>query len=344
MLRVESICKKLGNFQLQNINLQIEKSEYFVILGPTGTGKTVILEVLAGMYKPDNGLIFFDEKNLTNLYPEEREIGFVYQDYVLFPHLTVKENILFGLKTKKYPKNKMNQKLNEIVEMFQIEYLLERHPGTLSGGEQQRVAIARALITSPKLLLMDEPLSALDPHTKEIFQQMLKEIHKKTKTTTIHITHDFNEALYLADRIAVMHNGKIVQVGTPNEVFRRPNSDFVAQFVGVENILKGNMMNRKVRLSERLEIQTLVDKTGDVTLALRPEDVIICKDPSESYNVNKFKGKVTDIIQQGLLCKLYIDIGEHFISRVPTKMVENMNIHPGDTVWATFEDSAVHVF
>lgn len=234
MLKIQHLHKKLGDFKLTDINLEIAKGEYFVILGPTGTGKSIVLETLAGLYKPDEGKIYFDEVDLTNEYPENREIGFVYQDYVLFPHLSVKNNIIFGLKQKKIPKDEIQQKLDDILSMFKINHLINRKPLTLSGGEQQRVAIARALITSPKILLMDEPLSSLDPKTKEEFIYMLKSIHDKRKNTVIHVTHDFNEALALADKIAVMNKGAVVQVGTPEEIFKRPNCDFVANFTGLK--------------------------------------------------------------------------------------------------------------
>lgn len=245
MLRIENLYKKLGSFELKDINLEIAQGEYFVILGPTGTGKSVILEIIAGLYKPDKGHFYFNEKDLSKEYPENRQIGFVYQDYLLFPHLCVKENIIFGLKQKKIFKKQIQQKLDAIVSMFKIEHLLKRHPTNLSGGEQQRVAMARALITSPKILLMDEPLSALDPSTKNEFLITLKKIHENRKNTVIHVTHDFNVALYLADRIAIMNDGAIVQVGTPEEIFKKPNSIFVAKFIGMKDTLKNRIDNSK---------------------------------------------------------------------------------------------------
>ncbi|MEL7596680.1 MAG: ATP-binding cassette domain-containing protein [Clostridiaceae bacterium] len=245
MLRIEHLYKRLGDFQLEDIYLEIEQGEYFVILGPTGTGKSVILEIIAGLYKPDKGQIYFNGEDLSDEYPENREIGFVYQDYLLFPHLPVKKNIVFGLKQKKFTKSEIEKKLNEIISKFKIEHLLERYPSTLSGGEQQRVAMARALITSPKILLMDEPLSALDPSTKNEFLITLKKIHENRKNTVIHVTHDFNVALYLADRIAVMNDGAIVQVGTPEQIFKKPNSIFVANFIGMKDTLKNRIGNSK---------------------------------------------------------------------------------------------------
>ncbi len=344
MLKIESIYKTLGNFQLKDINLQIKEGEYFVILGPSGTGKTIILEIIAGMHKPDKGHVFYDNQNITDFYPEERKIGFVYQDYVLFPHLTVEENIIFGLKIKKFSSHEIEKKLDNIVSMFGIEHLLNRNPCTLSGGEQQKVSIARALITSPKILLMDEPLSALDPNTKENFQQMIKKIHKNMRTTTIHITHDFNEALYLADRIAVMHNGKIIQVGEPDDIFKRPNSIFVADFIGIENIFKGNINNNKIYLSPNFYLNKFTNIKGEVTIAIRAEEVILSKEFSNCNYKNKFSGVITNIIQKGPICKLHIDVGIKFVSYMSTQLTKHMNMKVGNNVLAAFNDSAIHIF
>lgn len=341
MLELKNISKKLGNFRLENIDLNINKGEYFVILGPTGTGKTVILELIAGLYTPDKGEILFNDKNFDKLPPEDRNIGFVYQDYLLFPHLTVKENIEFGIK-----KNKNQTKTKELIDLMNIENIKNRYPDTLSGGEQQRTAIARAVITSPQLLLLDEPLSALDPQTKNKFKKELNKLHELLETTTIHITHDFTEALYLADRIAVMQDGKIVQVGTPSQIFRAPQSIFVANFVGMENIFRAYFKNNKLYIDENLEINVAKDITKakkNIFLAIRPENIIITKEKVKSSARNNFEGKIIDIIDQGALSRLTIDIGVLLNVLITNKSLNDLNLKKDDKAWANFKASEVYV-
>jgi len=339
MLQLKNVYKTLGNFKLKNINLNVKDGEYFVILGPTGTGKTVILEIIAGMYHPDKGSLIYENQNFDKLLPEDRNIGFVYQDYALFPHLTIKENIEFGVQ------NDNINHVDEMLELMDIDHLMHRYPKTLSGGEQQRAAIARAIYTSPEILLLDEPLSALDPQTKNMFKKELKKVHSILGTTTIHITHDFTEAMYLADRIAVMQNGEIVQVGTPSEVFRTPHSVFVANFVGMENIFEGKYQNGKVVLNNSLEI-SIIDKNKiedeKVTIAIRPENIIIAKEKFESSARNNFKGEVVDIIDQGALTRLTIDIGILIYVLITNKSLNDLKIKLHDKVWLAFKASAVH--
>jgi len=239
MIRIENISTDLGEFKLNDATLQIDEGEYFIILGPTGAGKTILIETIAGIYRPDHGKIFLNGADITDTLPKDRQISMVYQDYMLFPHLTVAGNIGFGLRQKKIAKSEIIAKTDEIAELLGISHLLSRYPGTLSGGEKQRIAIARAVVTEPKVLLLDEPLSALDSRTTERLQKELARIHEITGTTTIHVTHSFGEAFALGDRIAVMCGGRIIQVGAPDDVFRRPNSEFIADFVGVENLFRG---------------------------------------------------------------------------------------------------------
>ncbi|MGI6486962.1 MAG: ABC transporter ATP-binding protein [Syntrophomonadaceae bacterium] len=344
MLELKGINKQLGDFRLKDINLEINEGEYFVILGPTGTGKTVILEVIAGMYRPDSGEIYFKNQKISSLYPEQRGISFVYQDYALFPHLSVEENIIFGLKVQNISQESIKKSLQDMVTLLGIEHLLQRYPTTLSGGEQQRVAIARALITSPQILLLDEPLSALDPRTRQVFQEELQNIHAMLGTTTIHITHDFSEALALGDRIAVLQDGAIVQVGTPAEVFHHPSSCFVAEFVGAENILSGQCTDGVIKVGPGVDIHAVSPEQGEVNLTIRPEDIIISHQPLTCSAQNSLPGTLLKMYNQGPLFRITIDSGVILTALLSKQAVEEMALRPGQKVWATFKASAVHVF
>jgi len=343
MLQIKNLSKSLGPFELQSINLDIYEGEYFILVGPTGAGKTVLLELIAGMYQPDQGEIWFNTKNLCSLSPEQRNIGFVYQDYALFPHLTVKGNIEFGLNFCQVEPSEKKRRLESTVSFLKIEHLLDRFPSTLSGGEQQRTALARALVTSPRILLLDEPLSALDPQIKRGFQEELARIHEATGTTTLHITHDFAEAMTLGDRVGVLHNGELVQVGEPGHVFRHPNSRFVADFVGAENILEGKANGLTVEVATGVEVETTVPRDGPVVLTVRPEDIIVSRKPLESSARNSLKGPIVNMVNQGPLYRVTVDAAVKLTALVTTQAVEQFNLRPGDSVWVAFRSGAIHV-
>ncbi len=246
MLKVKDLFLRKESFMLQKLSFEVSKNSYFVILGKTGSGKTMLLESLAGIQKVE-GNIYCDEKEITNLPPEERDFGFVYQDFVLFPNMSVRDNIIFSAKYKKI-ENK-DELLYDIVEFLQIENILDRNIKHLSGGEKQRVAMARAIFSRPKLLLLDEPLSAVDPTFRNSIMKSLKDIVKRYNTTIIHVTHNFREASYLADEIAVMIDGRILQIGKTDEVLNKPNNLEVAKFLGFKNIFESSFLgfNQKDR-------------------------------------------------------------------------------------------------
>lgn len=348
MIEISDISKTLGEFELECINLTINEGEYFCILGPTGSGKTILLETIAGIYKPDIGSILFNNYDITLLPPRDRHISMVYQDFMLFPNMNVRENIGFGLKytETKYDKSRFNKEVEQTAQMLDIVHLLDRNPSTLSGGEKQRVAIARAIITEPELLLLDEPLSALDSGTKDKLRRELKRIHQLKKTTTIHVTHSFEEVFSLADRVAIMHEGRIHQVGTPDEVFSRPQSVFVADFVGVENLFQGKS---KIwdNLSEiTVDGHTIISATrreGDVVVSIRPEDILISGKPIDSSARNSFRGVVSDVIMMKSTIKLLIDTGLTFSVMLTKRAYDEMELSPGAEVFLTFKASAVHL-
>lgn len=234
VLEVQNISKRLGNFQLNNVSLEIG-NEYFVLLGPTGAGKSVLIEIIAGMFSPDKGRITINGVNATRLLPEKRRIGFVPQDYALFPHLNVFKNIEYGLRVKG---EKNSSRLEELSRTLGIEHLLYRDPTTLSGGEKQRVALARALIVQPQLILLDEPLSAVDLRTKEKLMDELRKVHAEFAVPILHVTHSFIEAAALSDRVAVMMEGEIKQVGEIKQLFSHARDEQVADFVGVKGLFE----------------------------------------------------------------------------------------------------------
>ena len=237
MLRLEHISLKLGTFSLRDISLEVKTGEYLVLLGPTGTGKTVLLETIAGLHHPVSGRIFLRNRDITDFPPETRHLGVVYQDYALFPHLTVYANIAFGLKLKGKTDRDVRNAVSKMAHFLDIDHILNRKPGRLSGGERQRVALARALILKPYMLLLDEPLSALDRLTRDRLRRELKRIHGEIGVSILHITHDLSEAFFLADRLIIMKDGAVIQEGNPEETLRHPGNRFVAELLGIENFV-----------------------------------------------------------------------------------------------------------
>ena len=234
-VEIMDFSAQLGTFRLKNINLSIYQNEIFAILGKTGSGKTVLLESVAGFYKGNSGKVHIDGKNISEIPLEKRGIGFVYQDFGLFPHMTVYHNISYGLKMQKLEKQEIWKIVNETAEMLSISHILKQYPGTLSGGERQRTALARALVLRPKVLLMDEPFSALDPSTKKLMYRQVAEIHRIFGCTIIFVTHDFTEAQTIADRIGIMTEGELKLIRTKSELFQRCEDYKINEFLGIAN-------------------------------------------------------------------------------------------------------------
>jgi molybdate transport system ATP-binding protein len=346
-LHVESVSKTLGDFSLHNISFDVNAGEYFMILGPTGAGKTIVLETIAGIHTPDSGRICWDGENITLAEPRARNIGVVYQDYMLFSHLTVADNIGFGLRQQKMDRKSIRRSVEEMADMLDICHLLLRFPGTLSGGEQQRVALARALILKPHVLLLDEPMNALDTAMRERMRKELSRIHRLTGTTVIQITHHFEDVFMLADRIVIMKNGTIVQVGEPSEVFWHPKDTFVAEFLGIGNLIKG--ISRRAGSLAAISVEggvTIVAATeteGPVVVTLHAEDVIVSKAPFASSARNCLPGTVTDLLPSGSTIKIVIDVGFPLLALLTRENCHELEISQNSQVYATFKASAVHV-
>jgi len=347
MIEIKGLRKNLGNFAIKNINLRIFEGEYFVILGPTGAGKTTLLETIAGLIQPDEGKIWLKGKEINILPPECRNIGFVYQDYALFPHLSVVENIKFGLKFKKLDKSTIAQRVSNVMDLLHISHLSSASPNTLSGGEAQRVALARVLVIQPQILLLDEPLSNLDPNLRLKLQSELKKIHQNLMITTIHVTHNFDEAISLADRIGIMHQGEILQVGTSIEIFRQPTSEKVAQFIGCENLFKGELVNQnglKIFTTKKINVHVVTHKEGEGYICIHPEDIILSKEPVATSARNCFCGKIIKLVEKGILAYVWVDIGEPFVVLITKNSLAEMKLTLYSQVYITFKATAVHVF
>ncbi|MGL5355593.1 MAG: ABC transporter ATP-binding protein [Cetobacterium sp.] len=259
-LKIKNVAKNFGNFTaLNNIDFEIERGEFICFLGPSGCGKTTLLRIIAGLESVDGGEIFLKDENITAKHPSKRNMSIVFQSYALFPNLTVGENIAYGMKNKKMPKDIIIKKVDESLELVGLRGQEDKYPNELSGGQQQRVALARAISYSPDILLLDEPLSALDAKVREKLRNDIKDLQKKLGITTIMVTHDQEEALSMADRIVVMDNAKVVQVGTPQDIYERPSNNFIGDFIGKVNKFE---INGK-KIMARPEDISLADVSSD---------------------------------------------------------------------------------
>ncbi len=277
IIRLVNISKDYdGTEALKNINLYIRKNEFLTLFGPSGCGKTTTLRIIAGFEQPDSGEVYFEGKNITNLPPYKRKVNTVFQRYALFPHMNVAENIAFGLKIKKMDKKTIDRKVAEMLELVNLKGFEKRYVDSLSGGQQQRVAIARALVNEPEVLLLDEPLGALDLKLRKGMQIELKKIHKYLGITFVYVTHDQEEALTMSDTIVVMKDGTIQQIGTPEMIYNEPKNSFVADFIGESNIVPGRMIKDSLVYFAEREFKCVdsgFNHNEEVDVVVRPEDI-----------------------------------------------------------------------
>ncbi|PPR42942.1 MAG: Spermidine/putrescine import ATP-binding protein PotA [Alphaproteobacteria bacterium MarineAlpha5_Bin11] len=324
---------------VKNLNLNIQKGEFVTMLGPSGSGKTTTLMMLAGFETPTNGEIFLEGKPISKIPPYEREIGMVFQNYALFPHMTVQENLAFPLEVRKIPKSEIKDKVNKALDMVELGNFGTRFPAQLSGGQQQRVALARALVFEPRLVLMDEPLGALDKNLREQMQYEIKHIHERINITVVYVTHDQSEALTMSNRIAVFDDGVVQQLSTPDILYEKPENAFVAQFIGennrfngVINKIEGSICHVDLDNGEKLQAQKVnVENQGQKTqLSVRPERVVI--NAKDSTFQNNFKGQVRELIYLGDHIRVRLNVcgNEEFIVKVSNE--GSVNFSKNDTI------------
>ncbi len=348
MLSIENISVRFPSFTLEPISLEVEKEDYLTLLGVSGAGKTVLLEVLAGLVKPEGGRILMNGEDITGRKIQQRRIGLVYQDLSLFPHMNVYNNIAFPLRRKGQSRQSIDEKVKALALQTEVSHLLGRAPDTLSGGEAQRVALARTLAADPDVLLLDEPLSNLDVKLKTGLRKLLRNIHKSGKTI-IHVTHDYMEAATLANKVAVVQNGKLIQHGTPEEVFRHPRSEFVARFSGVKNIFpcrpaagKTHDGLRSAIVGDGLSIEYLGGQACEEGfLMIHQHDIIISEELLESSAINKLKGTIREMHIAGSGLEVVVDAGVEFVVSISQHSKTTMHLEPGKEVWLTFKASAV---
>ena len=315
---LRNVTKRFGSVvALKTISLDIEEGEFITLLGPSGCGKTTTLRLIAGFNDPDQGQILLGDQDITNLPPQKREIGMVFQDYALFPHLTIKENIAFPLRERRTPKEKINDRVVELLELVRLPGVEERYPSELSGGQAQRISVARAVAYPPRVLLMDEPLGALDLKLREAMQLELRRIQQELQITTVFVTHDQTEAMNMSDRIAVMRNGEIEQVGTARDIYNFPQSSFVADFVGRINLLDAELLGKSggiadlrilndVKIRAKFATEVL---SKSLCVGIRPENLAIGRSGHKDRYDNQIPGKVISSTFSGNLLDVFVDVG-----------------------------------
>jgi spermidine/putrescine ABC transporter ATP-binding subunit len=325
IVKIENVNKKYGeNHVVRDLFLEIKKGEFLTMLGPSGCGKTTTLRMIAGFETPTNGNIYIEGKEIQNTEPFEREVNTVFQNYALFPHMTIYDNLAFGLTVKKVNKAEIKERVTEILELVQLVGFENRKPDQLSGGQKQRVAIGRALINKPKVLLLDEPLGALDMKLRKQMQFELKRLQKKLGITFVYVTHDQEEALTMSDRIAIMYGGDLEQIGTPKEIYERPKSKFVADFIGESNIFYGvasregnDVLKVKLESGEVLAVDSQVKENEIIYVLVRPENIKLSTALVDGFSL---VGKVKEHVYIGNVNKTIIVL--------PTGMEVKMNTNP----------------
>ena len=350
-LVLENISKHFGDLvAVKDVDLVIEPGEFVCFLGPSGCGKTTLLRIITGFEHQTSGNLIYDEKVINDVIPQKRDFGIVFQSYALFPNMTVRQNVEFGLKMRKMPKKLSDERVGEILRLVGLREWENHYPSQLSGGQQQRVALGRAIAIKPKVLLLDEPLSALDAKIRLRLRTVIKKLQEELGVTMIYVTHDQEEALAMADRVVIMRDGRIRQIGTPWEIYKKPNTSFIAEFVGTSNFIAGKKQDGSVRFGRlALAVSNLDDVEGEtVYLAIRPENIerVDENQPAESYlpsNVVEVRAEVVNFL--GAVVRVTFTLeGEEMIVDIPENEFERLNLKRKDKMKLYFPPNAFHVY
>ena len=343
MIRIDELCVNLPGFSLDRVSLDLEDGEFFCLLGPTGAGKTLILESVAGIMATTGGRIVVAGRDVTRLPPERRGVGIVYQDCALFPHLNVAKNIAYGLRYHNGASADAQFRCSDLIQRLGLSNLLDRSVTTLSGGEKQRVALARALATAPTVLLLDEPLAALDPCFREEIRELFRSLHQETGLTVLMVTHDFTDAHSLAGRVAILHDGRIEQIGTVEAVFKQPATAFVAEFVGMKNVLPARINDNRLHIGDL--VLPAPTASSDVQLAMiRPEHVRLTPMPQHRDAPTDISGRIASISNQGVFAELVVEAaGLTFYSVMLTGALLEMDLQPGSRVRLHIDPADIHL-
>jgi molybdate/tungstate transport system ATP-binding protein len=348
-LKIEHVSKTLGTFSLRDVNLEVEDGEYFVLLGPTGAGKTVLLDLVMGFHSPDKGKIILNNRDVTNIPTEKRGIAYVPQNCPPFPHMSVFENVEFGLKMRRMVSAERKKAVDRTIKILGLERIGSRMPSKLSGGEKQKVVLARVLVTEPKIVLLDEPLTAIDAETSRSFLDELKRINHEFKVSFLHVTHDQMEAFSLADKIAIMRDGEIVQVGDPNDILSNPVDEHVARFLGYENVFRVGLVKFERGISEvnadgvSIKLNTKLESSA-ATVAIRPEDITITTEsPAVSLDWNFFEGIVKEYTNLGPVVEVTLNVGLVLKALIGKQPFLELNLYEGKRVYVGFKAASVRI-
>ncbi len=346
MLAAEALSLEVGNFKLRNIRFAVERGDYFVILGASGVGKTLLLEALAGLLSPSSGKIFLRGRDITAERIQKRNLSIVYQDGGLFPHLSVYDNIAYPLRSR--GARLIDARVTEAATHTGIADKLSRKPESLSGGEYQRATLARCLAADSDLFLLDEPLSSLDAKSKIELRALLRRLNRDG-ITMVHVTHDYEEAVSLATKIGIMENGELVHVASPEEIFRHPKSEFIASFVGIKNYFRGSVRelpesDLKEFSSNGIRFWCLTEMPpGEAFLTIRPDEIVVSNTAERSSMRNQFRGVVKDMVPSRLGLDLTVDVGVEIIATISSDARNSLEFEIGKEVWISFKASSCRI-